>query len=518
MDAPRFTPAERRITMAAVLIVFLLSALDNTIVATAMPRIIADLHGLAFYSWVTTAYLLTSTVSVPIWGKLGDLYGRRPMLLASIAIFLVGSWLSGLSGEFGSLPVVGDGMTQLIIFRAIQGVGGGGLFTTAFAIIGDVYSPRERAKLGGLFGSVFALASAIGPVIGGFFTDHGTVEIAGHVVAGWRWVFYVNLPLSLVSLFLVLTRMPHLAHQAKGRIDLIGAVLIVAAVVPLLLALTFGGHDHAWDSPLILSLFGAAAAGLVLYIVAERFAADPILPLSLFRNRTFTTANFASFFLAMAFMSTIAFLPLFMQLGQGVPATTSGLATLPLMIGLIVSSSLAGRMVSRTGIYKPVILSGMALTFIGIWLLSRMDASTGGVDLSLRMLVLGIGLGPGQSLFNLAVQNAVPREVLGVATSSSQFFRQIGSTIGVALFGTALTNRLSTGLAQVMPGASLDQLQAVAAEGGNGGALVLPAPVQDIVAAAVTHGFTLALLVVGTGFAIALMMPQVRLRDHPPHG
>jgi len=518
MDTPRFTPAERRITMAAVMIVFLLSALDNTIVATAMPRIIADLHGLAFYSWVTTAYLLTSTVSVPIWGKLGDLYGRRPMLVASIAIFLLGSWLSGLSGEFGSLPLLGDGMTQLIIFRAIQGVGGGGLFTTAFAILGDVYSPRERAKLGGVLGSVFALASAIGPVIGGFFTDHGTVEIAGHVVAGWRWVFYVNLPLSLVSLFMVLTKMPRLTHQAKGRIDLIGAVLIVLAVVPLLLALTFGGHQHAWDSPLILSLFAAAAIGLGLYIVAERVAADPILPLSLFRNRTFTTANFASFLLAMAFMSTVAFLPLFLQLGQGMPATASGVAILPLMIGLIVSSSLAGRMVSRTGVYKPFILSGMALTFTGILLLSRMDASTSHVDLSLRMLVLGIGLGPGQSLFNLAVQNAVPREVLGVATSSSQFFRQIGSTIGVALFGTALTNRLSSGLAQVMPGASLDQLQGMAAESGDGGGLMLPAPVRDIVATAVTHGFTLALLVVGMGFVIALMMPRVRLRDHPPQG
>jgi len=514
--APSFTPAERKVTMAAVIIVFLLSALDNTIVATAMPRIIADLKGLELYSWVTTAYLLTSTVSVPIWGKLGDLYGRKPALLGSISLFLIGSWLSGLSGEFGSLPLLGDGMTQLIIFRAVQGVGGGGLFTVAFAILGDLYSPRERAKLGGMMGAVFAVASAIGPLIGGFFTDHGTVEIAGYLVAGWRWVFYVNLPLSLLSLFMILARMPRMTHQAKGKIDFIGALLIILTVVPLLLALTFGGHSHGWGSPVILALFGAALLGLVLYVVAERFASDPILPLSLFGNRTFTMANFASFFLSMAFMSTVAYLPLFMQIGQGVPATTSGLATLPLMIGLIVSSTLAGRWVAHSGRYRTANLCGIVLTFIAILLLSRMDASTSMPDLACRMLLLGIGLGPGQSLFNLAVQNAVPREMLGVATSSTQFFRQIGSTIGVALFGTALTSRLAAGLADVMPGTSLDELQALGANeaGHGGGGLMLPAPVQEIVANAVTHGFALALLVVAAGFAFAWMIPHLPLRDH----
>ena len=256
-----FTDTEKRVTLWGVAIVFLLSALDQTIVATAMPRIISELNGLALYSWVTTAYLLSSTVMVPIWGKLGDLFGRKPVLLAGILIFLAGSWLSGLSGEFGTMPLIGGGMVQLIVFRAIQGIGGGALFTTAFAIIGDLYPPRERGKIGGMFGAVFGLSSTIGPLIGGYFTDHGTVSLAGHVIAGWRWVFYLNLPLSVLSLFMIIVKMPKMSHQAKGKIDFIGAALIIATVVPLLLALTFGGHQYAWTSPTELGLFGGLGAG-----------------------------------------------------------------------------------------------------------------------------------------------------------------------------------------------------------------------------------------------------------------
>src|SRR5205814_1480494 len=225
------------VTLSAVATVLLPSALDQTTVPTATPRTSAQLNGLALYSWVTTAYLLSSTVMVPIWGKLGDLFGRKPVLLAGITIFLAGSWLSGLSGEFGDLPVLGGGMIQLIVFRAVQGIGGGALFTTAFAIIGDLYPPRERGRVGGLFGAVFGLSSTIGPLIGGYFTDHGTVTLAGHLVAGWRWVFYLNLPLSVLSLFMILFKMPRMSHQAKGKIDFIGAALIIATFVPLLLAL-----------------------------------------------------------------------------------------------------------------------------------------------------------------------------------------------------------------------------------------------------------------------------------------
>ena len=523
LSTREFTEAERRITLWGIAIVFLLSALDQTIVATAMPRIIAELNGLALYSWVTTAYLLSSTVMVPIWGKLGDLFGRKPVLLAGITIFLAGSWLSGLSGEFGELPLLGGGMVQLIVFRAIQGIGGGALFTTAFAIIGDLFPPRERGRMAGMFGAIFGLSSTVGPLIGGYFTDHGTVTLAGHVVAGWRWVFYLNLPLSLLSLFMILVKMPKMSHHAKGRIDFLGAGLIIATFVPLLLALTFGGHDHPWGSPLVLGLFAGSAVGLLLYVINERFASDPILPLDLFQNRVFTTANLAGFLVSMSFMSTVAFLPLFMQLGQGVKATTSGLSTLPLMAGLMASSILAGRRVSQTGKYKTMMIAGICVTFLGILLLSRMHAGTTRLDLAWRMAVLGIGLGPGQSLFSLAVQNAMPIERLGVVTSSSQFFRQIGSTMGVAIFGTFLTRNLNEGLGKIMPGVDVGKLQgmgaAQAARGAaGGGAMQLPPFIKTIITDAITGVFALGLYVVAVALLVTLLIPQLPMRDRSMMG
>jgi EmrB/QacA subfamily drug resistance transporter len=518
VSSPEFTDGERKVTLAGVAIVFLLSALDQTIVSTAMPRIISELNGLALYSWVTTAYLLTSTVMVPIWGKLGDLFGRKPVLLAGILIFLVGSWLSGLSGEFGDLPLIGGGMVQLIVFRAIQGIGGGALFTTAFAIIGDLFPPRERGRVGGLFGAVFGLSSTVGPLIGGYFTDHGTVHILGHLVAGWRWVFYLNLPLSILSLFMILVKMPKMSHHARGKIDFVGAGLIIATVVPFLLALTFGGRTYPWTSPTELGLFGGAAVGLLLYVIAERFASDPILPLDLFKNKVFSTANLAGFLISMSFMSTVAFLPLFMQLGQGVKATASGLSILPLMAGLMGSSIFAGRLVTRTGAYKSLMIGGVIVTFVGIWLLSRMHADTSRLDLAWRMLVLGIGLGPGQSLFSLAVQNAMPIERLGVVTSSSQFFRQIGSTIGVAVFGTFLTSRLNGGLGKIMPGVDVGKLQGMSAAAHGGPAPVLPVFIKVIISDAITGVFALGLYVLAVAFFVVLLIPRVPMRDRSMMG
>jgi EmrB/QacA subfamily drug resistance transporter len=519
MTTAHFSEAEKRITLWGVAIVFLLSALDQTIVATAMPRIIAELNGLALYSWVTTAYLLSSTVMVPIWGKLGDLFGRKPVLLAGIMFFLMGSWLSGLSGEFGDLPLVGGGMVQLIVFRAVQGIGGGALFTTAFAIIGDLFPPRERGRMAGMFGAIFGLSSTIGPLVGGYFTDHGTVTLAGHVVAGWRWVFYLNLPLSLLSLFMIIVKMPKMSHQAKGKVDFIGAALIIATFVPLLLALTFGGRTYPWTSAQELGLFGVALVGLLAYVYAERFASDPILPLDLFQNRTFTTANLAGFLVSMSFMSTVAFLPLFMQLGQGVAATTSGLSTLPLMGGIMASSIVCGRLVTRTGVYKPFMIGGIVVTIAGIWLLSRMHAGTPRWDLSWRMAVLGIGLGPGQSLFALAVQNALPVSRLGVVTSSSQFFRQIGSTMGVAIFGTFLTANLNSGLGKIMPGIDVGKLQGMgAARAAGHAAPQLPPFIKEIIANAITSVFALGIYVVAAALLVVLLIPHVALRDRNAFG
>jgi EmrB/QacA subfamily drug resistance transporter len=515
MTAQTFTDTERRLTLAALMIVFLLSALDQTVVSTAMPRIIAELNGLALYSWVTTAYLLTSTVMVPIWGKLGDIYGRKPILLAGIAIFLAGSWLSGLSGEFGTVLGV-NGMVQLIVFRALQGIGGGALFTTAFAIIADLYPPRERGKFAGIFGSVFGLASVLGPLIGGYFTDHGTVHIGSHLVAGWRWVFYVNLPLSLLSLFMILVKMPALEHRRSGSVDYLGALLLVATFVPLLLALSLGGHSFAWSAPQSLALFAGAAVGLALFLLAETKVSNPILPLALFRNRVFTTANLAGFLISMAFLGVVTFLPLYMQLGLGVDATTSGLAILPLMAGLIVSSTIAGQLVSRIGRYKPLMITGAVLLIIGVWLLSRVTNHTTLPDLCWRMAIVGLGLGPGQSLFNLAAQNAVEPRDIGVATSSNQFFRQIGSTIGVALFGALLTHRL----ASLGQGADLGALQGLALKAtATGGARHA---VDGALSLAMTHAitgvFAAGLAVIVLGLVVILFIPELPLRSHQPAG
>jgi EmrB/QacA subfamily drug resistance transporter len=505
-----YSDSERTVTLWAVMIVFLLSALDQTIVATAMPRIIADLNGLPLYSWVTTAYLLTSTVMVPIWGKLSDLFGRKPILLSSILFFVVGSWLSGLSGEFGSVPILGGGMTQLIVFRAVQGIGGGGLFTTAFAIIADIFPPRERARFGGLFGAVFGLASAIGPLVGGYLTDLGTTHLFGMAIAGWRWVFYVNLPLSLLSLFMILFKTPKMSHAAKGKVDVIGALLIVATVVPLLLALSLGGHSYAWRAPQVLGLFAAATAGLSAYVYAERFASDPILPIGLFRNRVFSTTNLAGFLISMSFMSTVSFLPLFMQLGQGVKPTTSGLTTLPLLGGLMLSAILSGRYVSRSGKYRALMIGSVAVIFVGIVLLTRMHAGTTRLDLAWRLLVLGIGLGPSQSIFSLVAQSALPQQQLGIVTAAGQFFRQIGATMGVALFGTFLTNHLNQGLGANMPGMDIGKLQAMSA---SGAAAVMPPFIRVIISTAVTDTFALGLYVVALAVIAVLLIPHVLLHD-----
>jgi MFS family permease len=256
-EPPVFDEADRRLTLISVLIIFLLSAMSQTVVATAMPRIVSDLSGLHLYAWATTAYLLASTVMVPIWGKLGDIFGRKPVLLWGIGVFLTGSWLCGLAGEFGDLPLIGGGMTQLITARALQGIGGGALFTIAFAIIADLYAPRERAKFSGLFGSVFGVASIFGPVIGGFFTDHGTFAVAGHVVEGWRWVFYVNVPFALAAVAMITLKMPALPPRGEGRIDYAGAALIVVGFTALLLAITWGGREYAWASPLMPELMSS---------------------------------------------------------------------------------------------------------------------------------------------------------------------------------------------------------------------------------------------------------------------
>lgn len=519
-----FSPLEKRVTLIALMIVFLLSALDQTIVSTAMPRIVAQLSGLELYPWVTTAYLLASTVMVPIYGKLSDIYGRKPILVVGIAIFIIGSVLCGLSGEFGDLPLLGGGMVQLIVFRAIQGLGGAALITSAFAVIADLFPPRERAKLGGLFGSTFGLASVIGPLIGGFFTDLPTAHLLGYEVAGWRWVFYINLPLAGLALFMILVKMPRLTHRIGGKIDFPGAALLITTFVPLLLALSWGGMA-GWNAPHILGLFALAAVSLAGFLMVEARVSNPIISLDLFKNRTFATANLSAFLMFMAFMGMVSFLPLYLQTGLGLAATTSGLAMTPLTLGLILTATASGFLVNRIGRYKMVMVAGAALTALAAFLLSQTPSDAGLFDIMWRVTLLGLGLGPAQSVFNLATQNAVPRDKLGVVTSAGQFFRQVGSTVGVAVFGAVLTHNLAAPLkpapntepaAQVrtLSLAELERMTVDAHQSTQNGAPVAVDPeVREAVSSAILDVIFAGFLVCLLGFASTLLVPDLPLQD-----
>jgi EmrB/QacA subfamily drug resistance transporter len=444
------TPQERRLTLAALMAVLLLSSMDQTVVGVAMPRIIAELHGLSLIAWLTTAYMLTSTVFVPIYGKLSDLYGRKTILIFGICVFLLGSWSCGAAGEFGDLPLIGGGMNQLILFRALQGIGGAALFTMTFTIIADLFEPRERGKFMGIFASVFGVSLVLGPLAGGFFTDLGMVHILGFDFAGWRGVFYVNLPIGLLALFMIVFKMPDLGRRVPGRVDYIGAIFFMAAVTPFLLALTWG-NSYGWLSVRVLSAFAASVVALGAFFAVEIGNPDALMPLGLFRNKVFAVANSAAFLVSMAFMGVISFLPLYMQVVRGISATNSGLSVLPLLGGLMATSILSGFLASKTGRYKPFILGGYVVVMIGIVLLSRIGPDTTIPDLGWRMFIMGVGIGPTQSLFNLAIQNAVQPSQIAVATSTSQFFRQIGSTVGVTVFGTMLTGSLLVELPRQLP-------------------------------------------------------------------
>ena len=475
------TDQQRRISLIAILVVFMLGALDMTILSTATPTIVADLNGLELYAWVTTAYMLSSTVLVPIFGKLGDMYGRKRILLWGISIFLAGSVLCGMSGEFGDLPLLGDGMMQLIIFRAVKGVGGAALFTSAIGIVADLYPPMKRAKFMGLFGAIFALASLIGPTIGGLLTDHASGVWFGHPIAGWRWVFYANLPLGLIALYMVAKKMPTLNNHQGGKIDYPGAALLLLVFIPFLLALTWGGNRYAWDSAQLLGMFALSAVSLLAFIAVESRTPDAVMPLDLFKSRVFVFANLSSFILGMAFMGAVMFMPLYMQVVLGVDATGSGFAMLPLMGGLMFTSILSGRLVSKSGKYKAYMVGGVIILVAGVYLLTRLDASSTLTQLNIAMVVVGLGLGPSQSLINLIVQSAFPIAKIGVATSSTQFFRQVGNTVGVAIFGAVMVSSLASELPRQLPqmagsGATMNMSQAQSSA-------MNPQAVQDMVRA-----------------------------------
>jgi EmrB/QacA subfamily drug resistance transporter len=437
-------------TLAGILLALFLGALDQTIVATALPRIVSELNGLNRYAWVATAYLLASTVLVPIYGKLADTFSRKAIELVAVSVFLLGSFLSGLSGEFGTLPVLGDGMSQLIAFRALQGAGGAGLFAMAFIIIADLYPPAERGKYQGLVGGTFGIASVLGPLVGGFLTDHAGGVLPG--VAGWRWVFYVNLPFGVIALWFIASRMPPLRpRKPVERLNLVSAVLLVAGLVPLVLALELDKTRHPWGGVVTLSLAAAALVLLTAFVLIATREKNPVLDLGLFRNRVFSTANISLFLFGAAFLSLVIFLPLFMTGVLGVSATRAGVSIIPLSAGVVVGSVTAGQLVSRLGRYKPFMFAGAAILIAGVILLSTLTYQTSYLRVTLYMVVTGLGLGPMLPLFPLAIQNAVEPKEVGQATSASQFFRQIGGTVGSAIMGTVLTTTLAATFAANLP-------------------------------------------------------------------
>ena len=419
------------IAVIGVLLGLLLSALDGTIVGTAMPRVVAELGGLEHYAWVATVYLLGSTAAVPIFGKLSDLYGRKWFYVGGLLLFMLASALCGLS----------QSMTQLIAFRGLQGVAGGILAANAFAIIGDIFPPKERGKWQGVMGSVFGVASVIGPALGGWLTDG----------PGWRWVFYVNLPVGVIAIAVLLVGLPAIRPHEPGPIDWLGAATIVGATVPLLLAFSWGGTEYPWSSPQIIGLLLLAVVMTVAFLLAERRAPEPIIALHLFQDRTFTVSVISMFLVGAGMVGAIMYIPLFMQGVIGASATESGTVMTPMMIALVAASTLGGQVISRVGRYKWASLSGLALMTAGLWLLTRMGIDAGRGDVVRNLVVLGLGIGLAMPTFTLAVQNAFPAKDLGAVTAAVQFFRSIGSTIGVALMGTFLTTRLASGLATGIP-------------------------------------------------------------------
>ncbi len=410
----------------AVLLGLFLSALDQTIVGPVLPRIVTDLNGASLYTWVVTAYLLTSTVTIPIYGKLSDLYGRRPLLMAGIVLFLVGSALSGLS----------QSMEMLIVFRAIQGLGAGALFPISLAIIGDLFSPAERGKYQGLFGAVFGVAFLVGPFLGGFLTDH----------ISWHWVFYVNLPIGAISLYLIWRLLPTVRREgARMNLDIPGIVTLTLGIVPILIALTIAENGD-WTAPGVIGGFAAGIVFLVAFVFAETRAEDPVIPLGLFRNRTFAVSSVATFLATFGFATAIIFLPLWFQVVQGASSTASGYDLFPFLFGLIASSVISGQLVSRTGHYKWLLVGAMVLLAVGLALFTNLRADTPTATLWLWMAVAGIGVGPMMAIFTLIVQNAVPIQLLGTATSDLTLMRQIGTSFGLTIAFTLFENNLTWNL------------------------------------------------------------------------
>ncbi|GAA4013617.1 MFS transporter [Streptomyces marokkonensis] len=485
------------VSIGALLLGMLLAALDQTIVSTALPTIVSDLGGLEHLSWVVTAYMLAATAATPLWGKLGDQYGRKKLFQTAIGIFLVGSALCG----------VAQSMSELIAFRALQGLGGGGLMVLSMAIVGDLVSPRERGRYQGLFGAVFGATSVLGPLLGGVFTEH----------LSWRWVFYINLPVGIVALAVIAAVLHIPRRTTRHVIDYLGTLLIASVATCLVLVASLGGTTWAWGSPQIIGLAVLGVVLAALFVAVERRAAEPVLPLKLFRVRTFTLSAVISFVVGFAMFGAMTYLPTFLQVVRGVSPTMSGVHMLPMVFGLLLSSTVSGQIVSRTGRWKVFPVAGTAVTTLGLLLLHQLDENSATAEMSAYFFVFGLGLGLVMQVLVLIVQNAVAYEDLGVATSGATFFRSIGASFGVAVFGTIFAGRLGDKLAdafrgaELPPGVSVDTLKA---DPRGIGALppALRPEALSAYASAITDVFLYAAPVALLGFLLAWFLKEDRLR------
>ncbi|HET7763043.1 MAG TPA: MDR family MFS transporter [Phycicoccus sp.] len=442
----RLSPEASRV-FVGLMLGMLVASISQTIVGPAMPRIVAELGGMDHYSWVATAAMLVSAITVPIVGKLSDLYGRRGFYLGGLVVFMVGSVIAGFAQSFW----------VLVAARAIQGLGMGTVMPLSQTIIGDIIPPRQRGKYQGLMGAVFGVTSVAGPLAGGFITDH----------FGWRWLFFAAVPFGVVAT-LVIARFLHLPHQRRdARVDSLGIATLAAALVAILLATSWGGTTYPWGSATIIGLYAVGALALVAFVLVERRASEPVIPLRLFRSSVFTASNLASFGLAMVMFGAIIYIPVYAQGVLGVDATNSGLILAPLMLGFIVMGILAGLVITRTGRYKAIMVAGVVVMGAGLWLLTRLTWQSSQGQLTIAMVVLGVGIGMAMQQYTLVVQNSVERRDLGVATASSQFFRNVGSTVGIALFGTVLTSGLGAAIAGHLPPAVAAQMPAGSADVGS---------------------------------------------------